>query len=145
MSSEPDAGILGVTAMSTYRLPSFVAPVAVASVLFAGCGSSKPAYCSKVSDLKKSVQNLSSVTSVSALKTQLSTIENTASEVVNSAKGDFPTETSAITTSVDALRATVKQLPQSPSAAQLATVAQQGSAAVTAFKNFENATSSKCG
>jgi hypothetical protein len=131
--------------MSVHRLSSFLAPVTVAAVLLAGCGSSKPSYCSKVSDLKKSVENLTSVTSVSGLTNQLSTIETKAKDTVNAAKSDFPSETSAVTSSVNALQATVKQLPQSPSAAQIATLTKQAGATVTAVKDLANATSSKCG
>lgn len=131
--------------MSLHRRSSFLAPLAVAAVLLAGCGSSKPSYCSKVSDLQKSVQNLTSVTSVSGLTNQLSTIESKAKETVNAAKSDFPSETSAVTNSLNALQATVKQLPQSPSAAQIATLTKQAGATVTAIKDLASATSSKCG
>jgi len=130
--------------MSMHRLSSLLAPVAVAAVLLAGCGSSKPSYCSKVSDLKKSVEGLTSVTSVSALTSQLSTIESDAKDVVASAKSDFPSETTAVRSSLDALQTTVKQLPSSPSAAELATVASQAAASFTAVKNLASATSSKC-
>jgi len=131
--------------MSLHRLSSLLAPVALAAVLLAGCGSSKPAYCSKVSDLKKSVQALTSVTSVSALTSQLGTIESNAKDAVAAAKSDFPSETTAVKSSLDALQTTVKQLPQSPSAAQIATLAKQAGTALTSVQDLASATSSKCG
>ena len=41
--------------------------VAVALVALAGCGSSKPAYCSDRTNLENSVKNLPSVTSSSGI------------------------------------------------------------------------------
>lgn len=121
-------------------------PVAVAALAIAlgACGSSKPGYCSQVSQLKKSVQNLSSTSGVSDLKTRLEQIGHQASALVSSAKSDFPNETAALSNSVNALEATVKQLSSSPSGSQLTAVAGQASALVTSLKNLANATSSKC-
>ena len=79
---------------------------AVALIALAGCGSSKPAYCSDRTTLENSVKNLPSVTSssgISGLTSQISTIKSDATSLVNAAKSDFPTETSAVKTSVDAL------------------------------------------
>ncbi len=123
--------------------------VTVFSLLIAGCGgSSKPSYCSKVSDLEKSVQNLPANVSengVDTLKSSLQTVETNANAVISSAKSDFPNETTAMKTSLDSLHTTVQQLPSSPTAANLATVGTQVAAAVTSVKNFADSTSSKCG
>lgn len=127
----------------TRRLTAALA-VAALAIALSSCGSSKPAYCSQVSDLKKSVQNLSNVKGLSDLKTQLEKIGNQANNAVSSAKSDFPSQTAALSSSVNALEATVKQLPSSPSPSQLTAVAKQASAAVTSLKNLANATSSKC-
>ncbi len=79
------------------RLP--VAMVAaVALIALAGCGSSKPSYCSDRTNLENSIKNLPSVTSssgISGLKTQITTIQSDATSLVNAAKSDFPTQTSA--------------------------------------------------
>ena len=80
--------------------------VAVALVALAGCGSSKPAYCSDRTNLENSVKNLPSVTSssgISGLQSQLKTIKSDATSLVNAAKSDFPSETSAVKSSVDTL------------------------------------------
>jgi hypothetical protein len=124
--------------------PGILATPALILIL-AACGSSKPAYCTQVSDLKKSVQGLGSISSVSELQTQAKKISTQAQSAISSAKGDFPNETAAVSNSLKQLESTVKQLPSSPSASQVAALTSQASSAVTAIKNFTNATSSKCG
>ena len=64
--------------------------------------------------------------------------------VVSSAKSDFPTQTSAIKSSVDMLSGAVSALPSSPSAAQVATVGSAAANVVSSVKSFSDATSSKC-
>jgi uncharacterized lipoprotein YehR (DUF1307 family) len=131
------------------------AVLAVALVLvavLAGCGSSsnnsKPAYCTNVDNLKSSVKALPNTdvvqNGVSSLKTAVTKVETNAEAVVNSAKSDFPNETSALKSSVTTLTTTVKGAVESPSASSLAQIPGQVSAVVTAAKNLENATSSKC-
>jgi hypothetical protein len=121
---------------------------ALALAAVAGCGGSdKPAYCTSRANLESSIKGLTNVnlgSGVSALQTQLTKIQSDANALVNSAKSDFPNETSAIKTSVSALTATVKALPSSPSTAEIATVAKQAAGAVTAVESFYNSTSSKC-
>jgi hypothetical protein len=115
----------------------------------AGCGgSSKPAYCSDRSDLQSSVKGLSNLTvssGVSGLKTQLTTIQSDANKVVSSAKSDFPSQTDAITTSVDTLQTAVQAVPSSPTAKQFAPVAAAAAGVVSSVKSFMDATNSKCG
>ena len=89
----------------------------------AGCGgSSKPAYCSDRSNLESSIKGLTSLnrsSGISGLKTQVQTIQSDATKLVSSAKSDFPSQTSAIKSSVAALESAVKALPSQPSATQL--------------------------
>ena len=105
--------------MGRVAMRTAVAAVAAGTLIaLAGCGSSsKPAYCSDRTNLENSVKNLPTVTSssgVSGLKSQLTTIESDATAVVNSAKSDFPSQTSAVKTSVDALQSAVNALPVEP-------------------------------
>ena len=119
----------------------------VALVAVAGCGSSKPAYCTDRTNLENAVKNLPSVTSssgISGLQSQLTTIQNDATTLVNAAKSDFPTETSAVKTSVDALQSAVKALPSSPSASQIAAIALDANNVVNSVKSFVDASKSKC-
>jgi hypothetical protein len=116
---------------------------AIAVVGLAGCSSSKPAYCTDRTNLENSVKGLTSV-GISQLKSQLTQIESNAAALVNSAKSDFPDQTSAISSSVSALKSSVAALPSSPTAAQLVTVTKDAANVVSSVKNFYDATSSQC-
>ena len=121
---------------------------AVALVGLAGCGSSsKPAYCSARTNLENSIKNLPSVASssgISGLQTQAKTIESDATSVVNAAKSDFPSQTSAVKSSVDALQSALKALPSSPSATQIAALAADSASVVSSVNSFVDASKSKC-
>ena len=130
-------------------IASLLAAVAVVAVL-AGCGgSSKPSYCDKTADLKKSVQDLNAVNVIqggtNALTSALSSVQSNANAVVSSAKGDFPNESAAITSSIDALKKSAQSLASSPTQpAVIAQVPGQISAVVKSIQDFSSATSSKC-
>jgi len=116
---------------------------AITAVALAGCGSSKPGYCTDRTSLENSVKGLTSA-SISTLKSQLTQIQSDATALVNSAKSDFPSQTSAISSSVSALKNSVTALPSNPSATQIATVAKDASNVVSSVKSFTDATSSQC-
>jgi hypothetical protein len=117
--------------------------IAAAVVALAGCGSSKPAYCTDRTNLQNSVKGLTSA-GISGLKTQVKQVQSDATTLVNSAKSDFPNETSAITSSVDTLKNSLAALPSSPSAAQIATIASNAASVGSSVKNFVDASNSKC-
>lgn len=135
-------------ARSVTRLSMAIA-AALALVVMAGCGSSdKPAYCKDRSNLESAVKELPSLAksgNLSGLQTQADTIKADAATLADSAKSDFPSETSAVTSAVDALESSVKALPSSPSATDIAGVAITAATAVSAVKNFTDATNSTCG
>jgi outer membrane murein-binding lipoprotein Lpp len=127
-----------------------VCAAVIGAVTLAGCGSSKPAYCTDRANLENSIKGLTSVNlissgGVSALTSQVKTIASDADALANSAKSDFPTQTSAISSSVKALESSVTALASSPSAAQIATVTKDAASAVSSVKSFADATSSQCG
>jgi len=124
------------------RVPLVLAAAATA-VSLAGCSSSKPAYCTDRTNLQNSVKGLTSA-GVSGLKAQLTQIQSDATTLVNSAKDDFPNETSAITSSVTALKNSVTALPSSPSTAQIATATRDAASVVSSVKTFVDASNSKC-
>ena len=134
--------------VSRVRLSLVVATVAaIALVLLAGCGSSKPSYCSERTNLENSIKGVTSLKLsgiISGLQTQVKTIQSDATSLVNSAKSDFPSQTSAVKTSVDALSSAVKALPANPSATQIATVATSAAGVASSVKTFVDASSSKC-
>jgi outer membrane murein-binding lipoprotein Lpp len=120
-----------------------VLAAAATAVTLAGCGSSKPAYCTDRTNLENSVKGLTS-SGVSGLKSQLKQIQSDATTLINSAKDDFPSETSAITSSVSALKTSVTALPSSPSAAQVATATRDAASVVSSVRSFVDASNSKC-
>jgi hypothetical protein len=127
-----------------------VCAVAVGIVAPVSCSSSstKPAYCTDRSNLQNAVNGLKSLNAssgVSALKSQVQMIQSASTALVNSAKSDFPSQTSAISSSVNALKSSVAALPSNPSAAAVATVTKDASNVQTSVKNFTDATSSQCG
>jgi hypothetical protein len=132
------------------RLPLAMLTAAVL-VGVAGCGSSKPAYCSDRTNLENSIKGLKGLnfssgasTAISALESQITTIKTDATSLVNAAKSDFPSQTSAITSSVDALQSAVKAIPSSPSAGQIAAIGADAASVESSVKSFVDATNSKC-
>ena len=126
-----------------------VLAVALPVIVLAACGgSSKPSYCSSVSNLESSIKALPSTnivqTGLNGLETAVSKVQTDAQTAVNAAKSDFPTESSALKSSIDALSATVKSAVSAPSPATIAQIPAQASAAITAVNNFQSATKSKC-
>ena len=125
-----------------------VALLAAGAVMaLAGCG--KPQYCSDRSTLQQSVSGLNDVQvtqsgGVDRLKTQLTKVESDANALAKSAKSDFPSESSAVQSSVKSLKSAVQALPASTSRQLLVTVAANVKATVAAFDNFKTATDSKC-
>jgi hypothetical protein len=120
---------------------------AVGLVALAGCGSSKPAYCSARTNLENSVKGLTSLnvsSGISGLEAQLKKIQTDANTLVSQAKSDFPSQTSAMKSSVDALTSAVKTIPSSPSAGQIATIATDAASVVSSVKSFADASNSKC-
>ena len=125
---------------------ALVLAAATAIAVLAGCSSGKPAYCTDRTNLQNSVKGLTNLSGsgISGLKSQIGQIQSDATALVNSAKSDFPDETSAITSSVGALKNSVAALPSSPSAAQVASVTKDASSVVSSVKSFTDASSSKC-
>ena len=134
----------------TSRLLWIMFVLAIAALVAAGCGGDdKPAYCENVADLQVSVDDVKNVQltdsgALSTLQTELPQVRSDADAVVSSAKQDFPDETSALKSSVSTVATTIEQLPASPTAQQLAPLAQEISGVVTAANALDSATSSAC-
>ena len=132
------------------RMLSIMVVLAAAALVVAGCGGDdEPAYCSNVSDLQQSVDDLKNVQlkesgSLSSLQTAIQEVQSDADAVVSSAKEDFPNETSALKSSVASLSTTIEELPSSPTAQQLAALAPEINGVVTAAKDLDSATDSEC-
>jgi hypothetical protein len=130
------------------RIVLLICVGAVGLVALAGCGSSsKPAYCSVRSSVQntiKDIESLSPTSGLSALESAFTKIKTNANTVVSEAKNDFPSETSAIQSSVNSLTSAVSSLRSNPSAGNIATVAGAAGNVVSSFQSFLNATKSKC-
>jgi hypothetical protein len=123
--------------------------LAALALLALGCGgSSKPDYCSNVSDLEGSIAEVKSIElesgAVSTLQTDLERVQTNADAVVSSAKQDFPSETSALKSSVSSLSAAANQLPSTPTPQQLLALKVGIEGTVTAAKELSSATESAC-
>ena len=134
----------------TSRLLWIVFVLVIAALVGAGCGGDdKPGYCENVADLQVSVDDVKNVQlsesgALSTLQSELPQVRSDANAVVSSAKEDFPSQTSALKSSVSKLSTTIEQLPASPTVQQLAPLAQEVSSVVTAAQDLESATSSAC-
>ena len=123
--------------------------LAAAASLTSGCGDSdKPDYCSNVSDLQQSVDDLKNVQlesgALSTLQTDFQEVQTDANAVVSSAKQDFPSQTSALKSSVSSLSSAIERLPSSPTAQELGALVPEISSTVTAAENLSSATKSAC-
>ena len=128
------------------RVAAFLVAAAVVALL-PGCSSSKPGYCTDRTNLQNSVKALTELnvsSGVSALKSHVTQIQQDATTLVNSAKNDFPSQTSAVTSSVNALKTSVTGLSSNPSAAQVAAITKDGKSVVTSVNSFMDASNSAC-
>lgn len=123
--------------------------VAVALVAVACGGSnSKPEYCSSLSELEGSVEELKGLEiesgTVATLEADLKTVQSNANEVAESAKKDFPNETSAVKTSVSSLSGATQELAATPTPQELLALAPKVKGAVLAVEQLSSATESAC-
>src|SRR3954452_22749954 len=122
--------------------------LALAIGLGACGGSRKPGYCDDRSALESSVKDISNVQlgagGLTQLQSQLQTVESNAQKLVSSAKGDFPTESSAIDSAAKKLKSSIQQLPSSPAPQQVAAIGLDAKNLGTSVQTFVNATKSKC-
>jgi len=122
--------------------------LAVSALLATGCGDSKPSYCSKADQLEVAVKDLSDSDlskGLTSVTSAASKVESSATAAVDAAKTDFPTETGRIESSISTLKTAVDQLPRSPSASQIATLALDIRSVVSAVNGFVSQTKKKCG
>ena len=115
----------------------------------AGCGSSsKPAYCTDVTNFKNSVEQLKNdLKNPTALPAQITKVSSTGQTALAAVKTNFATETSAVKTSLAALENSARQLTNSSTRLAAATaIPAQAQALVASVENLANAAKSgKCG
>ncbi len=88
--------------------------------------------------------SLSPSSGTNALEAAFIKIQTDANTVVSQAKSDFPSETSAIKSSVDTLTSAVNTLKANPSPSHIATVTSAAANVVSSFSSFVQASKSKC-
>jgi hypothetical protein len=141
--SQPPSSVFG----SRSRLAAAgVVPLILAAVLAACGASSKPAYCSDVTNFKTAAQQLKHVSSPSALVTQVQKVASSGQTALTAVKTAYAPQTGAVKTSLATLKNSAKQLasPSTRSAALVA-IPAQAQAVVTAADNLESAAKSgKC-
>jgi hypothetical protein len=122
--------------------------VLVSAAALTGCGSSsKPAYCSDVTNFKHAAEQLKNdVTSPSGLVTQVTKVATSAETALSAVKTSFAPQTSAVKSSLAALERSVKQLSSSSTrAAAVVAIPAEVKAVATAAENLANAAASgKC-
>ena len=136
--------------LTMHRNLAAVAAIASLATAVSACGgsSSKPGYCQDRTNLQNSISGLTDIKlgtgAVSQLSTQLDKVRSDAQTLVSSAKSDFPTETSAITRSIDNLQTSIKATSSSPSASDVLAIGAGVKDVADAIKSFNQATSDKC-
>jgi hypothetical protein len=117
-----------------------------AAAAVAGCGT--PAYCSDLDELEKSVNDLKGIQidrgALPTLRVELGEVGNDADAVVRSAREDFPSQTSAVESSLSQLSAGVQGLPESPSREELRAITPQLRDFLRSAQDLSNATRSAC-
>jgi len=124
------------------------AAVLVLAALAAGCGSSKPAYCTDASQLKTSVQDLGNVTvnvnDLSSVQTAVNKVQADATKFASDAKSAYPSQTTALKNSVSGLETAVKSAKATPSVTSVAAVGSSVTQVKTAASNLQSAVKGAC-
>ena len=134
----------------TFSLAAPVALIAASAVALGSTGcDSKPAFCSDLDSLKQSVNQLVQVEQVNSstfneVQTDFEQVEKSATDVVASAKEDFPEETQNLEQQIDATTKAFEDLPNSPDTGQYIALGLQVVALGQAASEFEKAASSAC-
>lgn len=129
---------------------TFVAlPLAVSVLVFAGCGGSeKPAYCANVDAFQQSVDDFgTSLKSLDVAQIQAAgdQVQNTGDAMIASARADFPTETTALRTSIREVRSELNGLSTAnDKPAAIASLVAGLSALKTDYAAFQDASKSAC-
>ena len=129
------------------------AAVLVLSGLAAGCSSSsnsssKPAYCTAASQLKTSVHDLGNITinvhDLSSVNTAVSKVQADATKLATDVKSAYPSQTTALRTSLSSLETAVKSAMAQPSLTTVAAVVSSVTQVKTAADNAQTAVKGKC-
>lgn len=124
----------------------------ISVVAFAGCGgssSSKPAFCANEAAFQQSVadfgNSLKSL-NVSQIEAAGETVKSSGDAMISSARSSYPTETTALRSSIDQVQSGLSGLATSnDKPAAVASLVANLATLQTDYKALEDATSSDCG
>lgn len=136
-----------MTRLSAAPFLSVACIAAVAAVTLPGCG--KPEFCAKKTDFNSSVTTLTSVSLTPPDPTEISTditnVQNAGTSMINAAKSDFPSQSTALENAVNDVVATGKTLSTTKElAATGVTLAAQLLVLNSAWNSFKTATNDAC-
>ena len=133
---------------ATRRWLLLPAAALVLSGLTAGCSSSKPAYCTAASQLKTSVHDLGNVTvdvhDLSSVNTAVSKVSSDARTFASEAKSAYPSQTTALKSSLSGLDTAIKSAMGQPSLTTVAAVVSSITQVKTSAGNLQSAAAGKC-
>jgi hypothetical protein len=131
-----------------HRWALVLAAALVLATVAAGCSSSKPAYCTAASQLKTSVQDLGNINinvhDLSSVNTAVSNVQADAKKLASDVKSAYPSQTTALKTSLSGLQAAVKSAMAQPSLTTVAAVVSSVTQVKTAADNMQTAVKGKC-
>ncbi len=130
-------------------IAALVAGLAVPALLVCGCGSSKPAYCVKSTELKSAVNALThldlSKEGIAGAEAAVRKVQSSATGLVEAAKSEFPTQTETISTSAKEFADSVKAASESQNGSSaLSQIPAEIVALGSGVNEFASATKSKC-
>ncbi len=131
------------------RIAALVVGLVLPALLTGGCGSSKPTYCQKTTELKSAVSAIThldlSKEGIAGAEAAVGKVQSSATGLVEAAKSEFPTQTEAISTAAKEFADSVKAAsdPQKRGSA-VSQIPAEIVALGSGVNEFVSATKSKC-
>ena len=136
-----------MTRLSVAQFLSVACIAAVAAVTLPGCG--KPEFCAKKTEFNSSVTTLTSVSLTppdpTVVFNDITNVQNAGTAMINAAKSDFPSQSTALENAVNDVVATGKTLTMTTDlTATGVTLAAQLLTLKSAWSSFQTATDNSC-
>ena len=136
-----------MTRLSVAPFLSVACIAAVAAVTLPGCG--KPEFCAKKTEFNSSVTTLTSVSLTppdpTVVFNDITNVQNAGTAMINAAKSDFPSQSTALESAVNDVVATGKTLTMTTDlTATGVTLAAQLLTLKSAWSSFQTATDNSC-
>ena len=136
-----------MTRLSVAQFLSIACIAAVAAITLPGCG--KPEFCAKKTEFNSSVTTLTSVSldppDPTEISTDISNVQDAGTSMINAAKSDFPSQSTALENALNDVVATGKTLTTSTDlTATGLTLGAQLLVLNSAWNSFKTATNDSC-